>query len=178
MINLKRYNWTELIASEDRIAMQTDIDSLIQQGKVFTNSPKWQTNVNILGESGAHWSKLKMSFIWSCFAYIGSEVSIKGIQSWSYRTSLENAEDRDNLWHHHHHTQGVQSLSGVYYVHTPVADLDCGTEFAPYGLSETARHMEFPAIGSWIIYPSATWHRPGVLKSKDNRYIVAADLAY
>ena len=76
------------------------------------------------------------------------------------------------------HNKEVQSLSGVYYVHLPEVLDECGTEFAIDGPEEKARHMEPPRIGQWVIYPSNYWHRPGILKSKENRYIVAADLWY
>ena len=74
--------------------------------------------------------------------------------------------------------QSVESLSGVYYVHLPEVLDECGTEFAMEGPEGEPRHMEPPRIGQWVIYPSHYWHRPGVLKSKQDRYIVAADLWY
>lgn len=176
--DLKWYDWNQHISSDEREQMCADVSNLIEQGKYFTNSPKFQTNVNILGEPGTHWMKLKMSFIMSCFMYAGKELQIKNVQSWSYQTSLKHEEARDNLWHHHHHNKQVQSLSGVYYVHLPEVLDECGTEFAMEGPEGKQRHMEPPRIGQWVIYPSHYWHRPGVLKSIEDRYIVAADMWY
>ena len=31
-------------------------------------------------------------------------------------------------------------------------------------------------VGNWVIWPGKAWHRPGILESKDWRYIVAADM--
>ena len=176
--NLKWYDWNKLITAEDREMVCKDVDQLIKDGKYFTNSPKYQTNINVMGLQSAHWMKIKMSFVTSCFMYAEKELKIKNVQSWSYQTSLNYEEPRDNLWHHHQHNKEVQSLSGVYYVHLPEVLDECGTEFAIDGPEEKARHMEPPRIGQWVIYPSNYWHRPGILKSKENRYIVAADLWY
>lgn len=177
-LDLKWYDWNHHISDTDREHMCADVSNLIQQGKYFTNSPRYQTNVNIFGQPGVHWMKLKMSFVMSCFMYAERELKIKNVQSWSYQTSLKYAEERDTLWHHHHHNKEVESLSGVYYVKLPELSDECGTEFALDGPTENSRHMEPPRIGQWVIYPSNYWHRPGVLKSKLDRYIVAADMWY
>ena len=172
------YDYNSLISSDDRTATCDNVKNLIKNGNYWTNSPKYQTNINVFGQSGAHWMKLKMSFITSAFSFLGKEVKIKGIQSWAFLTSLEYPEDRDMLWHNHNHNTSVESVSGIYYVKVPVTDLECGTEFAPDGPTEESRLILPPKEGQWLIYNSKEWHRPGILKSNEPRIIVAADLMY
>ena len=172
------YNWNHLINRRDRMDMCEDVRTIISSGRFWHNSPKYQTNVNIFGENRPYWSKLKMSFIWSAFAFLGKEVQIKNVQSWSFMTSRKYPEDRENLWHHHHHDTSVQSVSGVYYVKVPVVKKQCGTEFAPNGLEDPSRLMLPPKEGEWVIYNSKEWHRPSELLSDKDRFIVAADLQF
>ena len=75
--NLKWYDWNKLITAEDREMVCKDVDQLIKDGKYFTNSPKYQTNINVMGMNSPQWMKLKMSFIMSCFMYAGKELKIK-----------------------------------------------------------------------------------------------------
>ena len=83
--NLKWYDWNKLITAEDREMVCKDVDQLIKDGKYFTNSPKYQTNINVMGLQSSHWMKIKMSFITSCFMYAEKELKIKNVQSWSYQ---------------------------------------------------------------------------------------------
>ena len=176
MIECECYDWTSLINGTARSKMQSDIAELINQGHYWTNSPPYQTNVNVFGLPGEEWNNLKMSFIWSCFAFMGQERQIKTIKSWGYKTNVDTQEDRDMYWHQHLRPPNVV-LSGVYYLKMPK---DCnlrtsGTELAhttPEGKTEFTEARE----GHWIIFPGKTWHRPGILESKDWRYIVAADM--
>jgi len=175
------YDWNNLIKEDSRLRLQADVARLISEGNYFTNSPKFQTNVNVFGLQTADWNNLKMSFIWSCFAFLNREVQIKNIQSWSYQTSLKHAEDRDILWHHHDHDPNTKTVSGVYYLHLPsdVEDTEkAGTELAPNGVEGEGKYYVPWQTGYWMIYPGKIWHRPGVLQSHDDRYIVAADLEF
>ncbi len=175
------YDWNQLISEESRLNLMHDVNQLISNGKYFTNSPKFQTNVNVFGLQTEEWINLKMSFVWSCFAYLGREVQIKNVQSWSYQTSLKNAENRDTLWHHHNHNEETTTVSGVYYLHLPddVKDLEqAGTELAPNGVDADGKYFAPWRTGHWMIYPGKVWHRPGVLQSKNDRYIVAADMEF
>tara|TARA_B100000683_G_scaffold14255_1_gene14498 strand:- start:440 stop:970 length:531 start_codon:yes stop_codon:yes gene_type:complete len=176
-MNIKRYDWNSLITMRDRDLICDDVRQAVSEGKFWTNSPKYQTNFNVFGIQSPSWMKLKMSFIMSCFMFLDKEVQIKNIQAWSFMTQLPG-EDRDKLWHHHWHDKTVNSVSGVYYVHLPEAHDECGTEFAPQGPEAEERYMEPPFVGGWIIYESKEWHRPGILKSKEPRFIVAADMMY
>ena len=176
------YNWNHLITPDMRFNMCKDINHLIAKGNYWTNSPKYQTNINIFGLPQSYWTNLKMSFIWSCFAFMEKEVKIKNIQSWSYRTSLKDPEDRDILWHHHNHDTSTTTISGVYYLHLPV-DVDndlvtAGTELAPNGVEGEGKYFVPWKHGHWMIYPGETWHRPGILNCEEDRFIVAADLEY
>lgn len=175
------YDWNNLIKEDSRLRLQADVARLIGEGNYFTNSPKFQTNVNVFGLQTSDWNNLKMSFIWSCFAFLNREVQIKNIQSWSYQTSLKHAEDRDILWHHHDHDPNTKTVSGVYYLHLPsdVEDTEkAGTQLAPNGVEGEGKYYVPWQTGYWMIYPGKIWHRPGVLQSHDDRYIVAADLEF
>ena len=176
MIEYEIYDWTSLIDDAARHRMTQDIDYAISIGKYWKNSPPYQTDFNIMGLDGSGWNNLKMSFIWSCFAYMKQERQIKAIKSWGYKTNINTQEDRDNYWHQHLRPNSIV-LSGVYYAKLP---LDCklassGTELAhttPEGITEYVPARQ----GHWLIFPGKTWHRPGILESNDWRYVVAADM--
>tara|TARA_B110000971_G_scaffold211320_1_gene239523 strand:+ start:1504 stop:2058 length:555 start_codon:yes stop_codon:yes gene_type:complete len=177
------YDWNNLINRGSRMSMCNDVNTLISQGNVWTNSPKYQTNVNMFGLANENWTNLKMSFIFSCFAFMKREVKIKNIQSWSYRTSLKDAEDRDTLWHHHDHNPDTTTVSGVYYMHLPIAGevvgpQTAGTELAPNGPEGDGKYFTPWREGHWMIYPGKIWHRPGILHTDEDRYIVAADMEF
>ena len=98
-------------------------------------------------------------------------------------TSSKWAEERDNLWHHHawYANATLPRLSGIFYLKVPsenLGDIECGTEFAPKGVEDPERFWTPPLIGHWIIYPAELYHRPGLLKSEDERFVVAADLGW
>jgi hypothetical protein len=176
MADYEYYNWTSLIDANARQRMVQDIDYLISQGKYWKNSPPYQTDVNVFGINGPEWNNLKMSFIWSCFAYMGQERQIKSIKSWGYKTNLDTQEDRDTYWHQHIRENNIV-VSGVYYVELPEGcNLETsGTELAhttPEGATEYVPARE----GHWLIFPGKTWHRPGILETANWRYIVAADM--
>ena len=177
MIEYEYYDWTSLIDADERESMRMDIDLLIRNGQYWKNSPPYQTDVNIFGLQTPNWNNLKMSFIWSCFAYMQQERQIKTIKSWGYKTNIDTQEDRNNYWHQHVRQDSLV-LSGVYYLHIPEGvNLETsGTEFAPMG-PESDGHFFAPAkLGQWIIFPGKSWHRPGILEKKEWRYIVAADM--
>ena len=177
------YDWNNLIDRTSRMSMCDDVNELISKGNYWTNSPKYQTNVNVFGLPNEKWTNLKMSFIWSCFAFMKQERQIKNIQSWSYRTSLKDAEDRDTLWHHHNHNTETTTVSGVYYMHLPIAGevvgpQTAGTELAPNGPEGDGKYFTPWREGHWMIYPGKIWHRPGILHTEEDRYIVAADMEF
>jgi hypothetical protein len=180
LTNYEYYNWSALIDDSSREQCARDIKSTVSQGKFWDNSPPYQTNINIFTLPGQHWTNLKMSFIWSCFAYMQREVQIRAVKSWGYMTSLQRAENRDILWHNHIRPD-AQVLSGVFYLYMPPnINLDtAGTEFAPNGANDPDSFHFAPAkIGHWIIWPGKEWHRPGILQSQKDRFIVAADMEY
>jgi hypothetical protein len=178
MIEYEYYDWTSLIDADARKRMTGDIDTVIANGDYWKNSPPYQTNINIFGLPTTDWVNLKMSFIWSCFAYMKQERQIKAVKSWGYKTNLQTEENRDNYWHTHIRPDATV-LSGVYYVDMP-ANINfniAGTEFAPNGVEDEMSYFFAPAkIGHWIIFPGKSWHRPGILQSNEWRYIVAADM--
>jgi hypothetical protein len=96
-------------------------------------------------------------------------------------TSLKNEEDRDKLWHHHNHNTSTTTVSGVYYMRLPddVKDLDkAGTELAPTSPEGEGNFFVPWKTGHWMIYPGKVWHRPGVVQSMEDRFIVAADMEF
>lgn len=176
MIEYEYYDWTGLISATARTHLAHDIDLAIEEGHYWKNSPPYQTDINVFGLQSEHWNNLKMSFIWSAFAYMKQERQIKTIKSWGYKTNLNTQEDRATYWHQHLRPDSIV-LSGVYYAKMPLdCNLDtCGTELAyttPEGDTEYVPAKE----GHWLIFPGKTWHRPGILESNDWRYIIAADM--
>lgn len=177
MVEYEYYDWNNLINEQQRHNMCEVVATGIKEGRFWTNSPKYQTNWNVFQD----FTDLKMSFIWSAFKYLGREVQIKNVQSWSFQTSLKHAEERDTLWHHHNHNAETTTVSGVYYMHLPddVKDLEkAGTELAPISPEGEGNFFVPWKTGHWMIYPGAVWHRPGIVQSLNDRYIVAADMEF
>lgn len=180
MIEYEYYDWNNLVNADSKQRMVKDIDHLISNGHYWKNSPPYQTDVNIFGLATTDWINLKMSFIWSCFAYMQREVQIKTVKSWGYQTCLRLEEDRNSYWHTHIRPDATV-LSGVYYMHMPerINLQIAGTEFAPSGIEDPSTyHFAEARLGNWIIFPGTSWHRPGILQSNENRYIVAADMEF
>ena len=177
MIEYKYYDWNALINADARQRMIQDIDTVIANGDYWRNSPPYQTNINIFGLPTENWINLKMSFIWSCFAYMQQERQIKTIKSWGYKTNVDTQEDRSTYWHQHIREDSLV-LSGVFYLHIPEGtNLETsGTEFAPNGPESVGHHFASAKLGQWVIFPGKSWHRPGILEKKEWRYIVAADM--
>ena len=178
---VKAYDFSSLITVQDDAQACDVVKQIVAQGNYFTNSPKFQTKENIFARPEPVWLKYRMSFMFSVFMYLGREVKVSEMMAWSFMTNLQGAENRDNLWHHHWHPKNPNNkmFSGVYYLHIPsdVKDLDyCGTEIAPNGAEQDGKYFIKPAQGHWIIYPSNTWHRPGIVQSNQYRFVLAADI--
>ena len=179
----KKFDFSSLISNNDNNDACEIIKSIIESGNYYTNSPRYQTKENIFLRNEEIWLKYRMSFLFSVFMYLGKEVKVFNMQAWSFMTNLEGAENRDNLWHHHWHpkTPNSQMLSGIWYLRIPddVEDFNtCGTEIAPDGPEKDSTIFVKPTIGSWLMYPSETWHRPGIVQSNQYRFILAADVEY
>jgi hypothetical protein len=179
----RKFDFSSIITPRDNQEAIGIIKNIIAEGNYFTNSPKYQTKENIFGRPESVWLKYRMSFLFSVFMYIGREVKVNNMMSWSFMTNLQGAEDRDNLWHHHWHPthEGAKMLSGILYLHIPddVKDYDyCGTEMAPNGPDGEGKLFVKPAEYTWLIYPSDQWHRPGIVQSNQYRFILAADIEY
>ena len=178
---VRKFDFSSLITEQDNHEACNIIKSIIADGNYFTNSPKFQTKENIFARPEPVWLKYRMSFMFSLFMYLGREVKVSEMMAWSFMTNLQSAEDREKLWHNHWHPKNPNNkmFSGVYYLHIPsdVKDLDyCGTEIAPNGAEQDGKYFIKPAQGHWIIYPSDTWHRPGIVQSNQYRFILAADI--
>ena len=180
---VKAYDFSSTITVQDDAQACDIVKQIVTQGNYFTNSPKFQTKENIFARPESVWLKYRMSFMFSVFMYLGREVKVSEMMAWSFMTNLQGAEDREKLWHHHWHPKNSNTsmLSGIYYLKIPddVQDHDyCGTEIAPNGVEEDDKFFVKPAVGNWIIYPSDTWHRPGIVQSNQFRFILAADIEY
>ncbi len=179
----KKFNFSSLITETDDRSACEIVRQIIADGNYFTNSPKFQTKENIFARPEPVWLKYRMSFLFSVFMYLGREVRVGNTMAWSFMTSLQSAENRENLWHNHWHPTKPEAkmLSGIWYLHIPkdVKDLDyCGTEMAPDGVDSDNKFFVRPTMGSWLMYPSNQWHRPGIVQSHDYRFVLAADVEY
>ena len=176
----RKYDYSSLITATENDTAIGIIKSIIESGNYFKNSPPYQTQENLFGLADPVWLKYRMTFLSSCFMYLGGERKVSNMQAWSFMTNNETQRERDNLWHHHDKHSG-NSLSGIMYLHIPkdVADFDtCGTEMAPNGPEGQGTFFVKPSYYTWLIYPSNIWHRPGIAQSKDWRFILAADIDY
>jgi len=177
----KKYNFSSLITPEDNLKAISIIENLITEGHYFTNSPRYQTNVNLFGLDDPIWLKYRMSFLFSIFMYLGKEVQVSEMMSWSYMTNLDTVENRDIYWHHHNTNQWKKKMSGVFYLRIPddVTDTDlAGTEMAPNGVDGPGKYFVRPSEFTWSIFPGTLWHRPGIVQSNKYRFIIAADVEY
>jgi len=176
----EKYDFSSVITDSDQTNAVKQITDIVNSGQYFKNSPKFQTQVNLFGLQDPLWMKFRMSFIFSVFMYLGREVKINQIMSWSFMTNNEVSENRDNLWHTHHYTEGKTTISGIWYLKIPT-DADyksSGTEFAPNGVERSERLSVSPVEKNWLIYPGRIYHRPMPPQSKDYRYVLAADLEF
>ena len=177
---VKAYDYSSLITAADNDTAISTIKSIIDSGLYFKNSPPFQTQENLFGRSEDIWLKYRMTFLTSVFLYLGQERRVNNMQAWSFMTNLSTVEDRNAYWHHHNKHSGC-SLSGIMYLHIPsdVKDLStCGTELAPNGPEGSGKFFIQPSYYTWNIYPSSTWHRPGIVQSDQYRFILAADIDY
>jgi hypothetical protein len=181
---IDQYNWSSLITPEDNQQLMFISKDIIDQGGYFENSPKFQTKQNLFARPELVFLKMRQSFIYSCFMFLGKEVRIKNIMSWVFMTNNQTTEDRDNFWHDHHVSDNngtTDTLSGIWYVHIPtVQDQDItGTEFSMSGPPNFDNTFFLqPNELTWNIYPSKMWHRPGITDSLDYRFVFAADMEY
>jgi len=176
----KKYDFSSLITADDTASAVSTIQQIIGNGNYFTNSPPYQTNLNLFPLQDPVWLKYRMSFLMSVFMYLGREVKVSNMMAWSFMTNLSTVEDRDKYWHNHDKHSG-QSMSGIMYLHIPddVTDFDtCGTEMAPNGPLNDGKFYVRPSYYTWLIYPSEVWHRPGIVQSEKYRFILAADVDY
>jgi hypothetical protein len=177
---VRKYNYSSLITAADTESAISIIKNIIDSGNYFKNSPPFQTQENIFARQEAIWLKYRMTFLTSVFLYLGREARVANMMAWSFMTNQQTQEDRDKYWHHHDKHSG-KSMSGIMYLHIPddVADFDtCGTEIAPNGPESDGKFFVRPSYYTWFIYPSETWHRPGIAQSDQYRFILAADVDY
>jgi hypothetical protein len=177
----EKYDFSSILNEKDKHQAISIISELIDSGIYFTNGPLYQTKSNLFGRNEDCWLKLRMSFIFSCFMYLKTEVQIKHISAWGVKTSNAIVEDREDLWHEHQISKQNKAISGILYLHIPddVENFDlAGTEFAPNGLEDPERLFLRPDPWSWFIYPSNVYHRPCPPTSSQFRYIVAADMEF
>ena len=178
-MTVSQYNYRSFITTQDDQEACAVVKSIIDSGDYFKNSPKFQTEQNLFGRDESIWLKYRMTFLTSVFMHLGSEHRVSNMMAWSFMTNVDTQEDRDRYWHHHDKHNG-RGLSGIYYLDIPM-DADwatSGTEMAPNGPEQDGKFWLEPKLGTWFIYPSDMWHRPGILSSKDYRFVLAADIVY
>lgn len=180
---VRKYDFSSVITDSDTAETCSIVKSIIDSGNYFTNSPPYQTKENVFARPEPVWLKYRMSFLFSVFMYLGKEVKVGNMMAWSYMTNLDTVEDPDRYWHNHWHPQNpnARMMSGIFYLHIPSDVLDrrtCGTEMAPHGVDQPGHYFVTPTDFAWTIYPSETWHRPGIVQSNQNRFIIAADVEY
>jgi hypothetical protein len=174
------YDYSSVITEPDRLEAIRTIDDIIASGRYFKNSPPYQTEENLFGRTETCWLKYRMTFLSSVFFYLGREARVSDMMAWCFKTNLSTVEDRDKYWHHHH-KHGAHGMSGILYLQIPddVTDLStCGTEMAPMGPEGPNKFYAGPNAFTWNVYPSETWHRPGIVQSNNYRFILAADVEY
>lgn len=178
---IKKYNFSNIITQTDTNEVCDLVKQIIDSGNYFDNSPKYQTKENLFARSESVWLKYRMSFLFACFMYIGHETKVKGINCWSFMTSQDDNQDRQQLWHHHHYDLTCAKLSGIMYLSIPddVANFnESGTEFSMGHPETDEKFFVEPEYFTWLIYPGKVWHRPGNCSSKQNRFVLAADMEY
>ena len=177
---VKSYDYSSLITPADKNQAISTINNVIDSGNYFKNSPPYQTQENLFGRPESCWLKYRMTFLTSVFFYLGREARVSDMMAWCFKTNNDTVEDREKYWHHHH-KHGALGMSGILYLHIPddVKDLTtCGTEMAPNGPDQDGKFYVGPNSFTWNIYPSQTWHRPGIVQSDQFRYVLAADVVY
>jgi hypothetical protein len=177
---VKSYDYSSLISAADTQSAISTIDTIIDSGNYFKNSPPYQTQENLFGRPEACWLKYRMTFLTSVFLHLGREARVSDMMAWCFKTNLSTVEDREKYWHHHN-KHGAQGMSGIMYLQIPddVSDLaTCGTEIAPQGPQGVDKFYVGPNAFTWNVYPSDTWHRPGIVQSNQYRYVLAADIVY
>jgi len=179
---IQQYHYEHIFTDRDRDEVIHTVRGIIASGNYFDeqHSPKYQTKENIFGRQGAAFLKLRMTFITSCFLYLSKEVKIKGINAWSFMTKAQDQLDRERLWHHHLPDNQQKKLSGIMYLHIP-KDEHWDTSGTEYTFNYTTDRDTFflrPQYRTWYIYPSEIYHRPGITSSKEDRFVVAADMEF
>jgi hypothetical protein len=181
---IDQYNWSSLITETDNQEIMRVVKSIIDNGNYFKNSPKFQTQENLFARQETVFLKMRQSFIYSCFMFLGGEVRIKNMMSWCFMTSQNEVENREDLWHTHHLNDNngtTNTLSGVWYVNIPksITNYDtAGTEFCLDWANKQDYIYLRPNNLTWNIYPSKLWHRPGIIDTDEYRFVFAADMEY
>ena len=180
---IDQYNFSSLITDQDNQELISIAKTIIDSGNYFTNSPKYQTKENLFFRQDPVMLKMRQSFVYSCFMFLGREVRIKNLMSWVFMTNSETADDREQFWHNHHVSDNngtTDTVSGVWYAHIPVTtnpDIS-GTEFSLNFPNHDNDFYLKPKNLTWNVYPSKIWHRPGITDSTEFRFVFAADMEY
>jgi hypothetical protein len=180
---IDQYNFSSLITDQDNQELISIAKTIIDSGNYFTNSPKYQTKENLFFRQDPVMLKMRQSFVYSCFMFLGREVRVKNLMSWVFMTNSETTDDREQFWHNHHVSDNngtTDTVSGVWYAHIPVTtnpDIS-GTEFSLNFPNHDNDFYLKPKNLTWNVYPSKIWHRPGITDSTEFRFVFAADMEY
>ena len=72
----RKYDYSSLITATENDTAISTIESIIESGNYFTNSPPYQTNQNLFQRTEPVWLKYRMTFLTSVFLYLGKERNI------------------------------------------------------------------------------------------------------
>jgi len=194
-LNIQEFDFSSFLTDEDNRVACSIIDHLIDVKDLWQrDAPKYQTHSILFDYAPASYEmmRIRLSYLVSCYSFLGKEVGFRDIISWGLRfsseTPLETGQDlddidlstRDHQWHQHT-VATIPWCSGVYYAHIP-EDYDIsisGTEFADCDPNKNPDAIKFqihPKPFTWYIWQSEYWHRPCAGQSNSNRYIISADL--
>lgn len=171
---IKKYNYKNILTEEDQDLYIKIIDKIYEGGDYDKNNPGIQTPPYLFDYP--EFFKLRQTFFLSCSSYLNRDVTLNlhntEVKCWchmNYRYKQQR-DDIENYWHDHNPTE----ISGIYYLKTPKTGLTqfkTGTEF----LDKSIGYIS-PENFSWFIFPSHLIHRPGLIKSNQKRYVIAATL--
>lgn len=163
---VSKYNYSDIITKKDQRIAIDFVDNLIKNECWYKSHPPFQTFADLY-----KYKEFKIfysTFLNSCLKYLNiNNVSNYKVLMWVFRDNRFNnkQKNQEELWHEHSRGN-MNKISGVYYLRNLRNE---GTEFKNYKISK-------PEPYTWYIYPSHLLHKPPIIKSIRNRYVISADL--
>mgnify|MGYP003343578492 CR=1 FL=1 len=167
------YDFTSLISVEENKGYCDFLEKYILDGgydKDPDHWPKYQTDTTRFFDY-KELTNLKMSFLYSAFAFLGGPVNMVDLKSWALMSKPDMFRTLNGGWHHHDQYQEygcISVLSGIYYAR--VNDHREGTRFREFVIDPSERH--------WYIYPGTLEHTTNKVVGPEWRMLFVADLLY